>query len=275
MIRRPALIQLILAISIAYLVMVLLITWLQDRLIYFPEARLVTNPGELGLEYQDITFQTSDGVSLSAWYVPSESRQGVILYCHGNGGNISYRYEYLKVFSELGLTTFMFDYRGYGKSEGRPSEKGTYLDAVGAWRYLVEERGVSPGEIIPYGESLGGAVAAWLARERDPRALILQSAFTSLPDVGAEIYPFLPVRLISRYHYSTLDHLSEVKCPVLVIHSRDDEIVPFPHGVKLHAAATGQKDFLELRGDHNSGIMQSMEAFKKGLNLFLERYPQR
>lgn len=272
MIRRSGLIQLTLIIVIGYLGLVLLVAWLQDRLVYFPEARLVTDPGESGLDYSDITFRSRDGIPLSAWYVPSADRKGVVLYCHGNGGNISYRYEYLKVFSELGLTTFIFDYRGYGKSQGRPSEEGTYLDAVGAWHYLVEEKGVLPREIILYGESLGGAVAAWLARERDPRALILQSTFTSLPDIGAEIYPFLPVRLISRYQYSTLDYLSEVKCPVLVIHSRDDEIVPFTHGVRLHAAVTGRKDFLELRGDHNSGTMQSMEAFKKGLNRFLESF---
>lgn len=261
------------AAAAAYLVVVLLLAWFQDRLVYFPEARYVTNPGEWGLAYHDVTFSAADGVDLSAWYVPSGGKRGAILYCHGNGGNISYRYEYLKVFHDLGFSTLMFDYRGYGKSEGRPSEQGTYLDAAAAWDYLVEQMGVSATDIVLYGESLGGAVASWLARARSPRALVLQSTFTSLPDIGAEIYPFLPVRLIARHRYNTLDHLSAVRCPVLIVHSRDDEIVPFAHAVRLHAAVSGPRDFLELRGDHNSGVMQSVERFKNGLNAFLGKHP--
>lgn len=267
--------KVIFAFVMFYCALLALVYLFQDRLIYFPDSRLIMTPREIGLEYEDVVFQAEDGVQLAAWYVPSQKRRGVVLFCHGNGGNISYRCEYLKVFSSLGLDSFVFDYRGYGKSRGKPSEEGTYLDALGAWNYLTGQRGLAPQKIIVYGESLGGAVAAWLARERNPGALVLQSAFTSLPDIGADAYPFLPARLLARYRYATKEYLSAVGCPVLIIHSRDDEIVPFKHGLQLHAAAPGEKSFIELRGDHNGGVMISLETYRKGMDEFLGNWPSK
>ena len=165
----------------------------QSRYIYFPERSLSADPGSIGLNFESISFETGDGVKLSGWYIPGENARGVILFCHGNAGNISHRLESIRIFHRLGLGVFIFDYRGYGQSQGKPSEQGTYQDAEAAWRYLVEELKVDPAEIIVFGRSLGGAIASGLAQSQRPAALILESAFTSLPDIAATLYPYLPV----------------------------------------------------------------------------------
>ena len=270
-VRRSKVIHLLLILVTVYAALLCVVYIFQDRLVFFPERRFVISPRELGMEYEDVFFRAEDGTELHGWFVPSANPRGVILYCHGNGGNISYRIDYLKTFASLGLSTFIFDYRGYGKSRGTPTEQGTHLDAQAAWRLLTQERKTPPREIVLYGESLGGAIAARLAREKTPGALVLHSAFTSLPDVAADVYPFLPARLLSRYRYNTLSHVAEVKCPVLIIHSKDDEIVSYRHGLKLSAAVSDGGDFLELRGDHNTGFMTSMETYRSGLDAFLER----
>jgi fermentation-respiration switch protein FrsA (DUF1100 family) len=177
------------------------------------------------------------------------------------------------MFNRLRYSTLIIDYRGYGTSTGSPSEQGTYRDAVAAWRYLTEARGVRDSDIVLFGESLGAAVASWLAARHAPRALVLASAFTSASDLGSEVYWFLPVRLISRFHYDNLANLAAVKVPVLIAHSRNDEIVPFTHGERLYAAATGPKRFLELSGGHNSGFVFTREEWVQALADFLEGVP--
>jgi fermentation-respiration switch protein FrsA (DUF1100 family) len=203
--------------------------------------------------------------------VPARQERGVILFFHGNAGNISHRLDTLEIFHTLGLSTFIIDYRGYGQSEGRPSEQGTYLDAEAAWRYLVEQRQVPPERMIIFGRSLGGAVAAWLAQAHPPRALILESTFTSLPDMAATYLPFLPVRSLARFDYNTLARLPDIHCPVLVVHSPDDEVVPYSHGRQLFEAASEPKEFLELRGGHNEGFLIS-DNYQAGLEAFIARY---
>ncbi len=170
-------------------VLIALLYIFQSHYVYYPERNLSMDPGSIGLQFDSIHFETADGVKLSGWFVPSENASGVILFCHGNAGNISHRLESIQIFHRLGLDIFIFDYRGYGQSEGRPTEIGTYIDAEAAWRYLVEERQVSPNKIAVVGHSLGGAVAAWLASGHTPGALILESTFTSVPDIGANLYP--------------------------------------------------------------------------------------
>jgi len=196
----------------------------------------------------------------------------VILFCHGNAGNISHRLESIQIFHRLGLNVFIFDYRGYGRSEGKPSEIGTYRDVEAVWQYLVEERQVSPNRIVVFGRSLGGAVAAWSANRHTPGALILESAFTSVPDIAAKLYPYLPVRLLSRFKYNTAEYLDEVDCPVLIVHSREDEIMPFSHGKQLFERARGPKEFLEISGTHNEGFITSEKRYIEGLNTFISEY---
>ena len=244
----------------------------QSHLIYFPQREITVTPNEIGLSYEAVYFKAADGVTLSGWFVPAESSRGVILFCHGNAGNISHRLESIQVFHRLGLSTFIFDYRGYGQSEGRPTEQGTYLDAEAAWHYLVRERQMFPTEIIIFGRSLGGSIAAWLAQDHTSKALIIESTFTSIRDVAAELYPYLPVRWLCRFNYNATDYLHQVNCPVLIVHSRDDEMISFSHGRRLFETANGPKEFLEIIGTHNEGFMTSAERYEDGLESFVSKH---
>jgi fermentation-respiration switch protein FrsA (DUF1100 family) len=193
-----------------------------------------------------------------------------VLLFHGNAGNISHRLDYAAMFDRLRLSTLLVEYRGYGRSTGSPSEQGTYRDATASWRWLTQTKGVPASDIVLFGESLGGAVAAWLAARERPRALVLASTFTSIPDLAAEFYPFLPVRWLSRFDYNTLDALSRVNAPVLVAHSRTDDIIPYSHGERLFAAAREPKSFLELRGGHNDGFVFMRPEWVSALGAFLD-----
>lgn len=262
----------LLALVITYAAVLALAFVFQSRLVYFPEVgRAVTvTPLAYGLPFEPHEIETEDGERLHAWWVPARDARGTALILHGNAGNISHRVDYLRMFHRLGYASLVIDYRGYGQSSGSPSEMGTYRDAEAAWRWLVS-RGVAPKDIVIMGESLGGAVGAWLAARVTPRALVLASSFTSVPDLGAQVYPFLPVRLLSRFSYDTLGALRRVEAPVLVAHSRDDDIVPFSHGRALFAAAREPKQFLEMRGGHNDGFLFTREAWVAELRAFLER----
>ena len=244
----------------------------QSRYVYYPERVLPADPGRIGLPFENISFETKDRLRLSGWFIPKEDSRGVLLFCHGNAGNIGHRLDSIQLFHQLGLEIFIFDYRGYGESEGKPAERGTYEDAEAAWRYLVEERQVDPKKIVVFGRSLGGAVASWLASRHTLGVLILESTFTSLPDIAATLYPYLPVRLMLRFKYNTAEYLAEVNCPTLIIHSRDDEIMPFIHGQRLFEIASEPKKFLELTGTHNEGFITSGTQYEKELNTFIHKY---
>jgi fermentation-respiration switch protein FrsA (DUF1100 family) len=254
-----------------YVGIVVLLAIFQARLVYFPTRGIEATPDSCGLSYEAVTLKASDGTELSGWFVPANDARATLLFCHGNAGNISHRLDSLLIFHRLRLSTFIFDYRGYGQSQGSASEKGTYLDAQAAWDHLVNVRKVPPDHVVVFGRSLGGPIAAWAAKENSPEALILESTFTSLPDVGARLYPWLPVRLISRFRYSTRDHVRQVKCPLLVIHSPDDELIPYALGRKVFEAANEPKEFLEITGPHNGGFLESGKRYTKGLNAFLSK----
>jgi len=241
----------------------------QEWLIYHPTREIVATPASLGLAYEDVALRTSDGVRLAAWYVPAEGAGGTVLFCHGNARNMSTRLSSIAIFHRLGLGVLIFDYRGYGRSEGRPSEEGTYRDAEAAWNHLVADRGTPPGQIILFGRSLGGAVAAHLAERHRPRALILESTFTSAPDLGRELLPVFPVRWLARVEYDTLSRVKHLACPKLFIHSPEDDLVPFEHGRRLFEAAAEPKTFLLIHGPHNDGFARSGEAYVEGLRAFL------
>lgn len=267
-----ALATVLLPLAAAYALLVALLWVRQDGMLFLPSIpsrELVATPAAVGLDYETVALETSDGETLHGWFVPARPERAVLLFFHGNAGNISHRLDSLRIFHELGLSVLMIDYRGYGRSTGRPSEQGTYEDALAAWRHLVEGRGVEPGRIILFGRSLGGAVAAWLAAQHTPGALIVESAFRSVPDMAAEIYWFLPVRLLARIEYPVERLLEQVRAPVLVVHSRDDEIIPFSHGEALHAAAGPGSELLVLGGDHNTGFLADEARYRAGLEAFL------
>ncbi|OGT62817.1 MAG: hypothetical protein A2W69_01975 [Gammaproteobacteria bacterium RIFCSPLOWO2_02_47_7] len=247
----------------------LLLYIFQPKFVYFPYSSLQATPGDAGLPYEDVYLTTSDNLKIHGWYVPHEKPRATLLFLHGNGGNISHRLEKLWIYNQLGLSVFIIDYRGYGLSESSPSEQGTYLDAETAWNYLTQEQQIRASDIIIYGESLGGAVAAWLATRVEAGALIIESVFTSIRDMGKHYYPYMPVTLIARIKYPVIEYIREVLCPVLIIHSPADDIVPFHMGKAVYEAANQPKDFLEITGDHNGGFMQSGDVYINGLNRFI------
>jgi pimeloyl-ACP methyl ester carboxylesterase len=248
--------------------------WVRQESMLFlpgiPSRQLVASPADIGLEYEALRIATDDGEELDAWFIPAPRERGVLLFFHGNAGNISHRLDSLRIFNHLGLAVLILDYRGYGRSTGQPSERGTYEDARAAWRHLVEERGIPADRIVVFGRSLGGAIATWLAAEYEPRGLIVESTFRSVPDLAAELYWFMPVRRLARVEYPVELLMSSVAAPVLVVHSREDEIIPFHHGEALHLAAGERARMLELRGGHNTGFLQSQRLYVEGIGKFLD-----
>jgi hypothetical protein len=255
----------------AYLLLVALLFFFQGSLVYQPRRQLEATPAEheRPMDYEDVSLTTSDGVKLHGWFVPAVPARGTVLMFHGNAGNISHRLETIAIFHDMGYNAMIIDYRGYGRSEGSPGEEGTYRDAEAAWGYLTRTRKIEADRIVLFGRSLGAAVAAWLAVEKHSAGLILESAFTSVPDRGAEMYKFLPVRFLARIDYDTLGRIDKLRCRLLVIHSRDDEIIPYHHGQKLFEAAKEPKRFQEISGGHNDGFIRSGDVYKDALGKFL------
>ena len=273
---------------------------IQTYFIYSPQFGLDVKSKNKSIEHEEITYQTTDGITIFAWYVPfipkashdgddsntpdelkepippgvPENSRGVILFCHGNAGNISQRIDSFEIFRELGFSTFIFDYRGYGKSEGKPTEKGTYRDAEEAWNYLVREKKVKPEEIIVFGRSLGGGIASYLAQKYQPRALIIESSFTSVSDFARELFPGLPLKLLLRFKYNTLERLRDIHCPVLIIHSPGDRTIPFVCGEVLYRTANPPKKFLRIKGDHLYGFIKSKKIYTNGLREFFAELPE-
>lgn len=266
---------LIAAAAGCYVLLGLALYFMQEKMVFLrglPGRELDATPRYVGLDYVDVNLRTTDGVSLHGWYVHAREPRGTVLFLHGNAGNISHRLDSIAIFNALGLDTFIIDYRGYGQSEGKPGEEGTYRDAEAAWQYLVTERGQDPARIIVFGRSIGGAVGAWLAARHEPAGVIIESSFTSAIEMAAQLYPFMPVRLIARLRYPAVDYLASARSPVLIVHSRDDEIIPFAMGEALYAAAPAPKAFLELSGDHNSGFLLDRERYIAGLAKFVAEH---
>lgn len=256
----------------AYSLLVAFAYLTQDRMVYFPTSTLVTTPDAHGLPYEDVVLVADDGVRLHAWFVPAPDARATLLFFHGNGGNLSYRMDSLRIFHDLGLSVLILSYRGYGRSEGRPGEIGIQRDANAAWRHLREDRGIPAEEIVVFGRSLGAAVGAELAARERPGGVILESAFTSAADLAADVYPWLPVRWLIRYEYDVRGALPDIEAPVLIAHSRDDEIVPFRHARELEVAAGANTRLLEMRGGHNDGFLRTGAAYRQGLRDFLEQH---
>lgn len=266
------LVSVVSALAIGYALLAAMLFFYQPNLLYFPNMptrQIQATPEVIGLDYEQLGLTTADDEQLDAWFIPAERVRGTVLFCHGNAGNLSHRLDSIRLFHELGLSVLIFDYRGYGQSTGKPTEKGTYRDAAAAWQYLVEQRGISPEHIILFGRSLGAAIAADLATRQPAAGVILESAFTSVPDVAAQLYPWLPVRWLSRYRYNTRKKLADIHSPVLIVHSRNDEIIPYANGEHLFEAANEPKLFLELRGGHNDGFMVSGDSYIRGLEVFI------
>lgn len=241
----------------------------QERIVFQPSPRLMGDPSYIGLDFQEVHLRTGDGERLHGWWVPLETARGTALFFHGNAGNVSGRLETIRILHGLDMNVLIIDYRGYGESTGEPSEEGLYLDAEAAWRHLVDERGVDGRTIVIHGRSLGGGPSVWLAERVEAAALVLEAAFTSLPDAGAHHYPYLPVRLLSRVKFENVERLNRCHLPLLIVHSEEDEVVPYSHGRRLFDAAGEPKQFLTLRGGHANAFVASNDIYVDALDRFL------
>lgn len=266
------------ALRIAGLLVVLSATMLifERKLIYFPQRAHDELPRQLGLAFEDVTLAAEDGVKVHAWYLPSPGEpRWTVLFAHGNGGNISHRLDRaLFLQSKLGAAVLLFDYRGYGRSEGSPDEEGTYRDARAAYRFLVEEKRVPPERLVIFGESLGSAVALDLALARPSRALVLESPFASVPAMARAVYPFLPLWPFVRTRYDNEAKVSGLKVPLLVLHGDRDEVVPFEQGRRVFDRAPEPKRFYAIPGaGHNDTYLVGGDGYWDAVRDFLETLP--
>jgi fermentation-respiration switch protein FrsA (DUF1100 family) len=259
----PILIIFILAVIIFY-------KQLENSIIFYPDKALDDRPSNWDLSYKDIQFLTPDGQKLHGWFFPVSGKSPVLLFCHGNAGNISHRIENIKFLVKRDISVFIFDYRGYGQSSGRPSEKGIYIDGIAAYDYLTEIEKISPDRIVIFGRSIGGAVAIEVALQRKVRCLIIESTFTSTKDMAKTIFPFFIFSPFLPHHYNNILKIAGVTIPKLIIHGEDDNIVPFSMGNKLFAQATEPKLFLPIHGaGHNDTYVVGGEDYFEAIVNFI------
>jgi len=244
----------------------------EDSLIFHPSAEIVHTPRHAGLEFQDLFFTTVDGVRLNGWFIPHPEARVTMVWFHGNAGNISHRVENIKLLHDkVKINIFIFDYRGYGRSEGSPSEAGTYEDGVAALQFVGKQLGVKTGDLIIFGRSLGAAVAAEMAGRVQSRALILESPFVSIREMAKSVFPLLPITSLLQTRYDNLEKIVKIKVPLLVIHGDRDEVVPYEHGKRVFAAAPAPKDFYPITGaGHNNTYIVGGDAYFQRLRSFIE-----
>lgn len=257
------------AVGLAYGGLCALVYGNQDKLTYFPFSKVSVNPGDYQLEFQEFELEQGPN-SVTGWIVPAGEEAPWVLHFHGNGGNIAGRIGHLQLLHRLGFNAVVFDYRGYGRSRGKPSEPGLIEDAVAVRSHLLETYGVSPRKLVYFGESLGGGVACALAEKHPPVGLILKSTFSSIPDVGAAAYPFLPVHLLATNRFESVRRVPEFKFPKLHLHSQSDEVVPYKFGRRLFEAAAEPKQWLDIPGTHNTGPLELGQDFARAIEEFVQ-----
>ena len=238
-----------------------MLTSLLNGLLYFPSRSFYATPTDVGLRHEDVRFEAEDGTRLHGWWIPAprQPASAHVLLSHGNAGNIGDRVLHARLLSDAGLDVFLFDYRGYGRSEGNPDEEGTYRDARAARAAWLRQAGVDAARLVYLGESVGGAVALALAVEAPPLGLVLQSAFTSIREMGRRHYPFIPSAVVPDA-YPNLRRIAQLKSPLLVIHGDRDDIVPVGHGRALFDAAPPPKRLEIVRGAGHNDLLEAMGA---------------
>ncbi|MBL8860325.1 MAG: alpha/beta hydrolase [Planctomycetes bacterium] len=246
----------------------------QSKLVWFPGPPTGATPRERGLTFDEWKLATPDGAVVHAWRLRATDAVGAVILCHGNAGNIESRLEKAAVLMQAGFDVVLFDYRGYGSSTGSISEEGTYVDAETVWTELTRS-GVAPEQIALFGESLGGAVAIELAQRRRVGAVVVEDTFTSLADMASTVYPWLPARLILRIRYDSRAKVRTLDAPLLVIHSPQDELVPFAQGRALFEAAREPKQFLATAGGHNGPGFVARADWTATVHEFLRRHATR
>lgn len=265
----PRLAKLLAIAALAYGLGLLAVVLLQPRLLYFPGPPPPPPPTVPGCECEAVTLRTDDGETLGAWFLKVADPLGAVIFSHGNAGNIAGRLRAARALAEMGFSVLLYDYRGYGASSGSPSEEGTYLDAEAAHGWLVEQGGFVPSEIIAYGRSLGGGVAAELSIRRPVAGVFLESTFTSVPDMAERIYPWIPLRWFPCIEYDNLAKVAQIQAPLAVAHSPEDELIPIQMGAALFEAAGSTAEWIEGTGGHNSPGVVTNPATRERVERFL------
>ena len=250
-------------------VFIVFIRYFESKSYFHPTREMPTTPADVGLDFEDIYLTSEDGIKINGWFMKHPQAKSTLLYFHGNAGNMTHRLEKIQMFYTLGLNIFIIDYRGYGKSEGQPTEEGVYRDARVAHHYLLLRKDIDPQKIIVYGDSLGGVVAVDLVSQRPVACLIVDSSFSSGADIAKDIFPFVPSMILT----IKMDSKKKVKAitiPKLFIHSINDEIIPFYLGERLFQAASEPKKFLKIIGGHNTSHIDSQEIYQSGIRQFLQ-----
>lgn len=262
----------LLAIAGGYLVILGLMFLFQNKLLFMPSSAIFQTPQSAGLTAEDLWITTEDGIRIHGWYFPNESAELVVIVSHGNAGNISGRIGIAETLLNSGAAVVMYDYRGYGQSEGRPTESGLYKDVEAVVHHLKTEKEYMETDMVMYGRSLGGAVAAYAASKFELRGLVLDSAFQNLRAMIRDVYPFVPAAL-ARYQFPTDQYLMQLEgLPIMIMHSPDDEIISYKQGLALYEMIHQPKMFVELKGGHNDNfftsrdiVYQSWSAYIRGL----------
>lgn len=224
----------------------------QGQMMFVPSREIEITPDQIGLVFDDVFIEVIDNEKIHAWYFPAATGSAkTVLFYHGNAGNISHRVLTAKLLLELGVNVLLIDYRGYGRSDGEPTEANIYADAQTAYDWLREQKQRQPAEIFLFGRSLGGAVAVEIGATNECGGVIVESSFTSIVEMGRRVYPYLPVSLLVRYPFDSISKISRIQSPVLVTHSPEDEMIPYEMGQQLYQAASGDRTFVVLSGGHN------------------------
>lgn len=271
----------LLLVVVLYLAICALYYYTQTWLLYYPSRDKWRGYAHYhrvapATPFQPLTIISENQYALQAWWFRGQPRQPTILFLHGNAANISHFLPTADVLGQLGYSVLLLDYRGFGESEGKPSEQGLYADARAAWDYLVNELGIAPRQIVLHGRSMGGAIAAYLGQQVDAGAVLIESAYTHLPSYLSERFaicknvPLLPFRWLTKQQFHTQQYLRHATCPVLVIHSQQDEVVPYHHGCQLFQIAPQPKQFLTLQGKHDSGFLTDQATYRQHIQQFLQ-----
>jgi len=266
-------VHILIILSLSYSVIVIYYYFNQEKIIFYPSKHVVDPPQ--GHDIKEVFFDTDDNVRLHAWWMEKERASGTVLFFHGNAGNLGDRIHRLSLFNRFSYNCLIIDYRGYGKSEGSiKKEDDLYLDSLAAFEYLVDDRNIKEEDILIWAKSIGTGIAVDLAQNKNIKALILESPYTSLIDLGSHHFPWLPVKYLVTYKLNSDKKIGNVVSPILIYHSRSDKIIPFKLGEELFALAGEQKQLSILRGGHNSDIIISEKQYISEFLKFNERYLQ-
>ena len=260
-------------IAIAYSTLMIGFYFFQSRLVFVPTKGLQTTPKEIGLDFETHIIGKDQVYS---WFIPVKNKDAMtVLICHGNAGNISNRLSTIDFYHrQLGINVMIFDYSGYGKTPGKVGEEKTYENSQAVFDFMVDTLKISPDKIVVDGRSLGGAVAIDLATKRQFKGLIVQSTFTSIYQMAKSMFPILPAKWIQHIYYDSISKVGQIKCPILHLHSPDDQIIPYAMSGILFEKMPNPKRFVKIQGGHNSGWMDSMAIYDPALRSFIKEVNQ-